>query len=68
MEIRDKLYHGMELTLNKEDKEQIKAAIKSMENIVTIADDNDIYNGSVQILEDASLVLRNLIAYGNVQK
>ena len=66
MEIRDKLYHGMELTINKEDKEQIKAAIKLMESIVTIADDNDIYNSSVQILEDASLVLKKLITYKEV--
>lgn len=66
MEIRDKLYHGMELTINKEDKEQIKAAIKLMENIVMIADDNDIYNSSVQILEDASLVLKKLITYKEI--
>ena len=66
MEIRDKLYHGMELTLDKEDKEQIKAAIKSMENIVTIAIDNEAYNNSVEILDGASLVLKKLITYGNI--
>lgn len=66
MEIRDKLYHGMELTLNKEDKEQIKAAIELMENIVTIAIDNEAYNNSVEILDGASLVLKKLITYGNI--
>ena len=66
MEIKDKLYHGMELILNTEDKEHIKTAIKLMENIVTIADDNDIYNGSVQTLEDASLVLKKLITYKEI--
>lgn len=66
MEIRDKLYHGMELTLDKEDKEQIKAAIKLMEKIVTIAIDNEAYNNSVEILDGASLVLKKLITYGNI--
>lgn len=66
MEIRDKLYRSMGLTINKEDKEQIKAAIKLMENIVTIAIDNEAYNNSVEILDGASLVLKKFITYGNI--